>query len=87
MVVVVVKVINNSKNFSTAFSFIKSLFVKVFYTLDSISIFGDFSILDFNIALLLLGAILPVVIVTVRNWSSRQHYENVKSSRSNSSDR
>lgn len=79
--------INSSDNFSVAFSFVKTLFVKVFYTLDSIFLFGNFSVLDFNVALLLLGAILPVVIVTVRNWASRQHYENVKSSRRNSSDR
>lgn len=72
---------DNSTNFLLAFDFIKSLFVKVFSTLDKVYIFGSFSVLDFNIALLLLGAILPVVIVTVRNWSSRAHYDNVKNSK------
>lgn len=72
---------DNSTNFLLAFDFIKSLFVKVFSTLDKVYIFGSFSVLDFNIALLLLGAILPVVIVTVRNWSSRVHYDNVKNSK------
>lgn len=66
---------DNSTNFLIAFDFVKSLFIKVFSTLDKIKIFGSFSILDFNIALLLLGAILPVVIVTVRNWSSSVHNE------------
>lgn len=66
---------DNSTNFLIAFDFVKSLFIKVFSTLDKIKIFGSFSILDFNIALLLLGAILPVVIVTVRNWSSSAHNE------------
>lgn len=69
---------DNSTNFLLAFDFIKSLFVKVFSTLDKIQILGSFSILDFNIALLLLGAILPVVIITVRNWSSSAHSEQVK---------
>lgn len=66
---------DNSTNFLVAFDFIKSLFIKVFSTLDKIYLFGSFSILDFNIALLLLGAILPVVIITVRNWSSTAHNE------------
>lgn len=66
---------NNSQNFVIAFDFIKSLFIKVFSTLDKIFILGSFSVLDFNIALLLLGAILPVVIITVRNWSSSAHNE------------
>lgn len=61
---------NNSTNFEVAFSFIRSLFVKVISTLDKINIFGDFSVLDFNVALLILGAILPIVIVTVKNWSN-----------------
>lgn len=52
------------------FAFIKENFVKVIYVMDSYNIFGDFSILDFNITLLVFGAILPIVIVTVNNWSS-----------------
>lgn len=64
--------------FNVAFTFIKQQFLKVIYTIDNINIFGDFSVLDFNIALLIFGAILPIVIVTVNNWSnsSISKYEN-----------
>lgn len=57
-------------NFSVAFSLVKQQFVKVIETMDSIKLFGNFSILEFFIALLVLGAILPIVIITVANWSS-----------------
>ena len=72
---------NNSTNFEIAFNFVRALFVKVISTLDNIRLFGDFSILDFNVALLILGAILPIVIVTVKNWSSTAHYDNFRERR------
>lgn len=57
-------------NFASAFSLVKQQFIKVVETIDSIYLFGDFSILDFFIALLVMGAILPILIVTIANWSS-----------------
>lgn len=57
-------------NFATAFSLIKQQFLKVVETMDSIKLYGNFSILEFFIALLVLGAILPIVIITVANWST-----------------
>lgn len=55
---------------NVVFSFIKENFLKVIYMLDSYNLFGDFSILDFNITLLIFGAILPIVLITVSNWSN-----------------
>lgn len=60
---------NNSTAFSQAFSLIKQQFVKVVTTMDSVNIFGNFSVLDFFVAMLVFGAILPIVIITVNNWS------------------
>lgn len=57
-------------NFNSAFSLIQQQFLKVIATMDSFNIFGNFSVLDFFVALLVLGAILPIVIITVSNWSS-----------------
>lgn len=56
-------------SFNTAFSLIKQQFLKVIATMDSFNIFGNFSVLDFFVALLVLGSILPIVIITVSNWS------------------
>ena len=56
-------------SFNSAFSLIKQQFLKVIATMDSFNIFGDFSLLDFFVALLVLGAILPIVIITVSSWS------------------
>ena len=56
-------------SFNVAFSLIKQQFLKVIATMDSFNIFGDFSVLDFFVALLVLGSILPIVIITVSNWS------------------
>lgn len=60
---------NNSTAFSQAFSLIKQQFVKVVTTMDGVNIFGNFSVLDFFVAMLVFGAILPIVIITVNNWS------------------
>lgn len=57
-------------NFSQAFALVKQQFIQVINTLDSVKLFGDFSILEFFIALLVLGAIMPIVIVTIANWSN-----------------
>lgn len=57
-------------NFSQAFALVKQQFIQVINTLDSIKLFGNFSILEFFIALLVLGAIMPIVIVTIANWSN-----------------
>lgn len=57
-------------NFSEAFALVKQQFIQVINTLDSINLFGNFSILEFFIALLVLGAIMPIVIVTIANWSN-----------------
>lgn len=59
----------NENSFLTAFSFIRSLFVSVISYMNKLTIFGGVSVLDFNIALLILGAILPIVIITVKNWT------------------
>ena len=56
-------------SFTSAFSLIKQQFLKVIATMDSFNIFGNFSVLDFFVALLVLGSILPIVIITVSNWS------------------
>lgn len=57
-------------NFSQAFSLVKQQFIQAVNMLDSVELFGHFSILEFFIALLVLGAILPIVIVTISNWSN-----------------
>lgn len=57
-------------NFSQAFALVKQQFIQAVNTLDSVKLFGNFSILEFFIALLVLGAILPIVIVTIANWSN-----------------
>lgn len=82
---------NAHSNFPIAFGFIKNIFISVISYLDKIQIFGEFSVLDFNIVLLVFGAVLPIVIVTVKNWSNSAHnnavrerrYNKNKSSRSN----
>lgn len=56
-------------SFSQAYTFLRSIFVWYFNTLDKIYILGNFSMLDFSIALLILGAILPILIKTVSNYS------------------
>lgn len=58
------------ENFSVAFALVKQQFIQVINTLDSVKLFGNFSILEFFIALLVLGAIMPIVIVTIANWSN-----------------
>lgn len=71
--------------FSEAFSFLKSVFTWVFTTLDKIYLLGNFSMLDFFIALIIVGAILPIVIKSVSNYSSTaisHHDSKVKKERS-----
>lgn len=69
------------ENFSTAFSLVKQQFIQVVNTMDSIKLFGNFSILEFFIALLVLGGILPIVIITVANWSSSSYSASVRAER------
>lgn len=52
------------------FAFVKDNFIKVIYFMDNAYIFGEFSVLDFNITLLIFGAILPIVLITVNNWTN-----------------
>lgn len=68
-------------NFSQAFALVKQQFVQAINTLDSIDLFGNFSILEFFIALLVLGAILPVVIITIANWSNDAFSASVRAER------
>lgn len=68
-------------NFSQAFSLVKQQFIQAINTLDSIELFGNFSILEFFIALLVLGAILPVVIITIANWSNDAFSASVRAER------
>lgn len=68
-------------NFSLAFALVKQQFIQAVNTLDSVNLFGDFSILEFFIALLVLGAILPIVIVTIANWSNDTLSASVRSER------
>lgn len=68
-------------NFSQAFALVKQQFIQAVNTLDSVNLFGDFSILEFFIALLVLGAILPIVIVTIANWSNDTLSASVRSER------
>lgn len=68
-------------NFSQAFALIKQQFIKAISTLDSIVLFGNFSILEFFIALLVLGAILPIVIITIANWSTNSYSASLRAER------
>ena len=68
-------------NFSQAFALVKQQFIQAVNTLDSVELFGNFSILEFFIALLVLGAILPIVIVTIANWSNDTLSASVRSER------
>lgn len=68
-------------NFAQAFSLVKQQFIQVINTLDSIELFGNFSIFEFFIALLVLGAILPIVIVTIANWSNDRLSANIRAER------
>ena len=68
-------------NFSQAFALVKQQFIQVINTLDSIKLFGNFSILEFFIALLVLGAIMPIVIVTIANWSNDSLSASIRSER------
>lgn len=62
--------IDGSQSFAQAYSLIKAQFMEVLRAMNLVKIFGDFTILDFFIAILIFGAILPIVIITVNNWSS-----------------
>lgn len=68
-------------NFSQAFALVKQQFIQAVNILDSVNLFGNFSILEFFIALLVLGAILPIVIVTIANWSNDTLSVSVRSER------
>ena len=68
-------------NFSQAFALVKQQFIQVINTLDSIKLFGNFSILEFFIALLVLGAIMPIVIITIANWSTDSFSASVRADR------
>lgn len=68
-------------NFSQAFALVKQQFIQAINTLDSVELFGNFSIFEFFIALLVLGAILPIVIVTIANWSNDTLSASVRSER------
>lgn len=68
-------------NFSEAFALVKQQFIQVINTMDSIKLFGNFSILEFFIALLVLGGILPIVIITISNWSNSAVFASVRSQR------
>ena len=60
-------------NMDSSWSFVLNAFKSVFETLDSfvLSFAGlQFSLLDFALGLIVIGAICPVVIVTVKNWSN-----------------
>ena len=72
-------------NFSSAFSLVKSQFIQVVETMDSIKLFGNFSILEFFIALLVMGAILPIVIITIANWSTSSFSASVRAEKSKKS--
>lgn len=68
-------------NFAQAFALVKQQFIQVINTMDSIKLFGNFSILEFFIALLVLGGILPIVIITISNWSNNAVSASVRSQR------
>lgn len=69
------------QNFAQAFALVKQQFIQVINTMDSIKLFGNFSILEFFIALLVLGGILPIVIITISNWSNNAVSASVRSQR------
>lgn len=69
------------QNFSEAFSLVKQQFIQVINTMDSIKLFGNFSILEFFIALLVLGGLLPIVIITISNWSNDSLSASVRADR------
>lgn len=69
------------ENFATAFALVKQQFIQVVNAMDSIKLFGNFSIFEFFIALLVLGAILPIVIITIANWSSNSFSASVRAER------
>lgn len=71
-------------NFAEAFALVKQQFIQVINTMDSIKLFGNFSILEFFIALLVLGGILPIVIITISNWSSDSYSATLSSDRRDS---
>lgn len=73
-------------NFSQAFSLVKQQFTQAIDMLDSVELFGNFSILEFFIALLVLGAILPIVIVTIANWSNDTLSANIRAERRQEAD-
>lgn len=62
--------IDGSSSFEQAFSLIKAQFMEVLRIMNLVKIFGDFTILDFFITMLIFGSILPIVIITINNWSS-----------------
>ena len=68
-------------NFSQAFALVKQQFIQVINSMDSIKMFGNFSILEFFIALLVLGGILPIVIITISNWSNNALSASVRADR------
>ena len=68
-------------NFAEAFALVKQQFIHVINTMDSIKLFGNFSILEFFIALLVLGGILPIVIITISNWSNNAVSASIRSQR------
>lgn len=68
-------------NFSQAFALVKQQFIQVINSMDSIKLFGNFSILEFFIALLVLGGILPIVIITISNWSNNALSASVRADR------
>ena len=68
-------------NFSQALALVKQQFIQVINSMDSIKLFGNFSILEFFIALLVLGGILPIVIITISNWSNNAVSASVRSQR------
>lgn len=69
------------QNFAQAFALVKQQFIQVINTMDSVKLFGNFSILEFFIALLVLGGILPIVIITISNWSNNAVSASVRSQR------
>ena len=68
-------------NFSQAFALVKQQFIQVINSMDSIKLFGNFSILEFFIALLVLGGILPIVIITISNRSNNALSASVRADR------
>lgn len=53
------------------FNLIRYNIVNVLIRMDMIYIYDSFSLLDFFVALLIFGAVLPVFVITVNNWGSR----------------